>query len=44
MWARWEAGGIALWDNHVTQHYAVDGYGPYRRVAERVAIAGGRPF
>jgi taurine dioxygenase len=41
---RWQAGDVAFWDNRATQHYAVDDYAPYRRVAERVAIAGDRPF
>ncbi|MGH3311667.1 MAG: TauD/TfdA dioxygenase family protein [Streptomyces sp.] len=41
---RWQAGDIAFWDNRATQHYAVDDYAPHRRVAERVAIAGDRPF
>lgn len=40
----WSAGDIAFWDNRATQHYAVDDYAPARRVAERVAIAGDRPF
>ncbi|NLU70285.1 TauD/TfdA family dioxygenase [Streptomyces sp. HNM0574] len=40
----WQAGDIAFWDNRATQHYAVDDYAPQRRVAERVAIAGDRPF
>ncbi len=41
---RWQAGDIAFWDNRATQHYAVNDYGSERRVAERVAIAGDRPF
>ncbi|MDQ8702773.1 TauD/TfdA family dioxygenase [Streptomyces sp. LHD-70] len=41
---RWQAGDIAFWDNRATQHYAVNDYGDARRVAERVAIAGDRPY
>ncbi|GGO40510.1 taurine dioxygenase [Streptomyces lasiicapitis] len=41
---RWRAGDIAFWDNRATQHYAVDDYAPHRRVAERVAISGDRPY
>ncbi|MFG2492172.1 TauD/TfdA dioxygenase family protein [Streptomyces caniferus] len=41
---RWQAGDLAFWDNRATQHYAVNDYGPHRRVAERVAIAGDRPY
>ncbi len=41
---RWQPGDIAFWDNRATQHYAVADYGDARRVAERVAIAGDRPF
>ncbi|MEU7581287.1 TauD/TfdA family dioxygenase [Streptomyces sp. NPDC041068] len=40
----WQAGDVAFWDNRATQHYAVDDYAPHRRVAERVAIAGDRPY
>jgi taurine dioxygenase len=40
----WQAGDIAFWDNRATQHYAVNDYAPHPRVAERVAIAGDRPF
>ncbi|MEC4019560.1 TauD/TfdA dioxygenase family protein [Streptomyces sp. H27-D2] len=41
---RWQAGDVAFWDNRATQHYAVDDYAPHHRVAERVAIAGDRPY
>ena len=41
---RWQAGDVAFWDNRATQHYAVGDYDSERRVAERVAIAGDRPF
>lgn len=41
---RWQAGDIAFWDNRATQHYAVADYGTHRRIAERVAIAGDRPY
>lgn len=41
---RWQPGDIAFWDNRATQHYAVDDYFPHRRLAERVAIEGDRPF
>ena len=40
----WQPGDIAFWDNRATQHYALFDYAPHRRVAERVAIVGDRPF
>ncbi|MCM1940554.1 TauD/TfdA family dioxygenase [Streptomyces sp. G3] len=41
---RWQAGDVAFWDNRATQHYAVGDYGSERRIAERVAVEGDRPF
>lgn len=35
---QWEAGGIAVWDNRSTQHYAVADYWPHYRVNQRVTI------
>ncbi|UQS25746.1 TauD/TfdA family dioxygenase [Amycolatopsis thermalba] len=40
----WRPNSVAFWDNRATQHYAVNDYHPHARVAERVAIAGDRPF
>ncbi|WP_183600808.1 TauD/TfdA dioxygenase family protein [Paenibacillus phyllosphaerae] len=40
----WEENSVALWDNRATQHYAVSDYFPNRRVAERISIAGDRPY
>ncbi|MFB7722288.1 TauD/TfdA dioxygenase family protein [Nocardia sp. NPDC056100] len=40
----WAAGSIAFWDNRATQHYAVNDYFPNRRVMERAAILGDRPY
>jgi taurine dioxygenase len=41
---KWEKNSVAFWDNRATQHYAVNDYHPHVRIAERVAIAGDRPF
>ncbi|HVV07911.1 TauD/TfdA dioxygenase family protein [Amycolatopsis sp.] len=40
----WTENAVAFWDNRATQHYAVNDYAPEVRIAERVAIAGDRPF
>ncbi|MFJ3482646.1 taurine dioxygenase [Pseudomonas sp. NPDC090202] len=41
---RWQANDVAMWDNRVTQHYAVDDYRPQRRVMHRATILGDVPF
>ena len=41
---RWEPDTVAFWDNRATQHYASSDYFPDRRVMERVAIKGDRPY
>ena len=40
---RWKKGDLAVWDNRVTQHYAVSDY-EERRVMHRITIRGDRPF
>jgi len=35
---QWEAGGIAIWDNRSTQHYALADYWPHYRVNQRVTF------
>lgn len=41
---RWQENDIAMWDNRVTQHYAVDDYRPQRRIMHRATILGDAPF
>ncbi len=40
----WQEGDVAIWDNHATQHYAINDYGEQHRVVRRVTIAGAPPF
>jgi taurine dioxygenase len=39
---RWHAGDVAIWDNRVTQHYAVNDYAEIRR-GQRVTVLGDHP-
>jgi alpha-ketoglutarate-dependent taurine dioxygenase len=41
---RWRPGGLAIWDQRATFHYAVDDYGDAHRVSRRVSLRGDRPF
>lgn len=40
---RWQAGMVAVWDNHATQHYATNDYQGYRRLMYRTTFAGPAP-
>jgi taurine dioxygenase len=39
----WRVGSLALWDNRCTQHNPVNDYHGFRRVMERITLAGERP-
>jgi taurine dioxygenase len=39
----WSVGALALWDNRCTQHNPVNDYHGFRRVMERITLAGDRP-
>ena len=36
----WQAQSVAIWDNRITQHYAVTGYGDAARKLHRVTVQG----
>jgi taurine dioxygenase len=39
---RWEDDTVAIWDNRITQHYAVCDYLPQRRHMQRVTVTSDR--
>ncbi|WP_257027328.1 MULTISPECIES: TauD/TfdA family dioxygenase [unclassified Streptomyces] len=40
---RWPPGGVALWDNRSTAHYANPDYGDQHRVMHRITLRGDTP-
>ncbi|NHN90724.1 TauD/TfdA dioxygenase family protein [Acetobacter sicerae] len=37
---QWKKGDVVIWDNQSTQHYALDDYGNYPRVMQRLTLRG----
>ena len=35
---RWHTGSLAMWDNRVTQHYAIADYLPHHRKMHRITV------
>ena len=40
---RWRPGTLTMWDNRVTQHYAIDDYAGHRREMLRITLSGEVP-